>query len=129
MSRSRVDTATNHLFISRLSLGEKVPSASAKDLPIALAVALLKNRRGEIDITLPVSGSLNDPKFSFGALFWRALESITLKVVESPFSILASVAGAEGMANQDLQHVAFPAGLATLTPAGKNQLSIVAKAM
>ena len=94
-----------------------------------LAVALLKNRRRKNDITLPVSGSLNDPKFSFGALFWRAPESITLKVVESPFSILASVAGAEGMANQDLQHVAFPAGLATLTPAGKNQLSIVAKAM
>ena len=122
-------TATNHLFISRLSLGDKVPSPSAKDLPIGLAVALLKNQRGEIDITLPVSGSLNDPKFSLGALFWQALKDMTLKIVESPFSILASVAGAEGMANQDLQHVAFPAGLATLTPAAKSQLSIVAKAM
>jgi hypothetical protein len=122
-------TATNHLFISRLSLGDKVPSPHAKDLPIALAVALLKNPRGEIDITLPVSGSLNDPKFSLGALFWQALKDMTLKLVESPFSILASVAGAEGMANQDLQHVAFPAGLATVTPAAKSQLSIVARAM
>jgi hypothetical protein len=122
-------SATNHLFISRLSLGDKVPSPSAKDLPIASAVALLKNRRGEIDITLPVSGSLNDPRFSLGGLFWQALKNMTLKVVEAPFSLLASVAGAEGRANQDLQHVAFSAGVATLTPAAKSQLSIVAKAM
>ena len=121
--------ATNHLFISRLSLGDKMPSPSAEDLPIALAVALLKDPRGEIDITLPVSGSLNDPNFSVGALFLQALKEMTLKVVESPFSLMAAVVGAERRTNQDLQHVAFPAGVATLTPAAESQLSIVAKAM
>jgi hypothetical protein len=127
--QNRQLTATNHLFISRLSLGEKVQSPNAIDLPIALAVKLLKNPRGEIDITLPVSGSLDDPQFSVGALFLQALKDVILKIVESPFEVLATVAGVEGGSSQNLQHVPFPPGQATLTPAAKSQLSTVAKAM
>jgi hypothetical protein len=122
-------TASNHLFISRLTFGDKVPSPSTIDAPIDLAVALLKNRRGEIDVMIPVAGSLNDPQFSIGTLYLRALRDLIRKIVTSPFSVLASVVGAVGWSNQDLQYVAFPPGLATLTPSATNQLSIVAKAM
>jgi hypothetical protein len=122
-------TATNHLLISRLTFGDKVPSPSAINLPLALAVALLKNQRGDIDVTIPVSGSLNDPQFSLGALYLQALKDLILKIVEAPFSLLASVAGDAGGSHQNLQYVAFPPGLATLTPAATSQLSIVAKAM
>jgi hypothetical protein len=122
-------TASNHLFISQLTFGDRVPSPSAINLPIAMAVSLLKNPRGEIDITVPVSGSLNDPQFSIGALILQALKNLILKIVESPFLLLASVAGAAGGSNQNLQFVAFPAGLDTLTPAATSQLSTVAKAM
>jgi len=125
--QNRQLTATNHLFISRLSLGEKVQSPNSIDLPIALAVKLLKNPRGEIDITVPVSGSLDDPQFSVGALFRQAAKDVILKIVESPFEILAAVAGVEGRSSQNLQHVPFPPGQATLTPAARSQLLTVAK--
>jgi hypothetical protein len=127
--QNRQLTATNHLFISRLSLGDRVQSASAIDLPIALVVRLLKNPRGEIDITVPVSGSLDDPQFSVGGLVWHAVKGLILKIVESPFKLLAAVAGVEGGSSQNLGHVQFPPGLATLTPGAKSQLSTVAKAM
>jgi hypothetical protein len=74
-------TATNHLFISQLTFGAKVPSPSARNLPIELAVALLKNRRGEIDLTIPVAGSINDPHFGLGALYLQALRDAIRKLV------------------------------------------------
>jgi hypothetical protein len=122
-------TASNHLLITRLTFGNKVPSPNAIHAPIDLAVALLKNQRGEIDVTIPVSGSINDPQFNIGALYLNALKDLIVKTVESPFSVLASVAGAAVGSHQNLQYVAFPRGLATLTPAATSQLSIVAKAM
>jgi len=60
--------ASNHLFIDQLTLGERSDSPNATSLPIPLAVALLKNARGEIDLRLPVTGSLDDPKFSIGGI-------------------------------------------------------------
>jgi hypothetical protein len=122
-------TATNHLFISQLTFGAKVPSPSARNLPIELAVALLKNRRGEIDLTMPVSGSINDPHFGLGALYLQALRDVIRKIVRSPFSVVASVAGAARGSSERLQYVAFPPGVATLTPASTSQLLIVANAM
>ncbi|HEV3111342.1 MAG TPA: DUF748 domain-containing protein [Candidatus Binataceae bacterium] len=121
-------TASNHLFLSQLTFGDKVPSPNAINLPFALAVSLLKNSRGEIDLTLPVSGSLNDPQFSIGALVLQALTNLILKVVASPFNMLASVVGGTG-SKQNLDHVAFAAGLSTLTPAATSQLNTLAKAM
>jgi uncharacterized protein involved in outer membrane biogenesis len=119
-------TATNHLFFSQLTFGDKVQSPSAINLPIALAVDLLKNPQGEIDLTLPVSGSLNDPQFSVGALILKALSNLILKVVTSPFSVLASIGGAS---HQQLNYVEFPAGQATLTPQSVSRLSTLAKAL
>ena len=127
--QNRQLTATNHLFISRLSLGKKLQSPHATDLPIGLAVKLLKNPRGEIDITVPVSGSLDDPQFSVGGLLLQAVKDGILKIVESPFEALAAVAGVEGRSSQHLEHVPFPPGQATLTPAATSQLLTVAKAM
>ncbi len=120
-------SATNHLFISQLTFGDKVPSPSALNLPIALAVSLLKNARGEIDLTVPVSGSLNDPRFSIGAVVGAALTNLVMKIVSSPFSVLASVAGASR--GQRLDYVEFQPGQATLTPDSLGKLSTLAKAM
>lgn len=121
-------TASNHFFISQLTFGDKVPSPNAINLPIALAVSLLKNPRGEIDITLPVSGSLNDPQFSIGRLILKALTTLIMKVVAAPFNMLASVVGAGG-SKENLDHVEFPAGLSTLTPDATSRLTTLAKAM
>ena len=126
--QNRQLTASNHLFVSQLTFGDKVQSPNAVNLPIALAVSLLKNSRGEIDLTVPVSGSLNDPQFSIGALVLEALKNLILKVVSAPFSVLASVIGGGG-SGQNLQFVQFPAGLATLTAGATGKLAILVKAM
>ena len=65
--------AENNIFLDQLTLGEKIESPDALDLPITLAIALLKNQRGEIDIDLPISGSLNDPEFSMGGVIVKVI--------------------------------------------------------
>ncbi len=125
--QNRQLTATNHLFLSQLTFGPKVNSPSAINLPIALAVDLLKNPHGEINLTIPVSGSLNDPQFNIGALILKVVTNLVMKVVTSPFSVLASIAGSS--AHQQLNQVDFPPGLATLTPDSISRLSTLAKAM
>ena len=87
-------TADNHMFIDAAHLWRsrcKVPNAV--NLPIAMAVSLLKNSRGEIDVTVPVSGSLSNPQFNMGAVIFKAFSNLILKVVASPFTLLASAAG------------------------------------
>jgi hypothetical protein len=125
--QNRQLTATNHLFLTQLTFGEKVNSPNAINLPIALAVDLLKNPQGEINLTIPVSGSLNDPQFNLGALILKVVTNLVMKVVTSPFSVLASIAG--GGAHEQLNQVDFPPGQATLTPDSIKRLSTLAKGM
>ncbi len=120
-------TADNHIFIDQLTFGDKVASPNAINLPLRLAVALLKNSRGEIDLRVPVSGSLSDPHFSIGSLVLHAFMNLIVKAATSPFSLIASAFGGGG--NVDLSYVEFAPGLATLSPDSQNRLAIVAKAL
>lgn len=61
--------ADNQVFLDQLTFGERVESPEATKPPVLLAVSLLKNARGEIDVNLPISGSLDDPQF------WSAASS------------------------------------------------------
>ena len=79
-------TATNRVVLNQLAFGDKV-DGSGSSLPVKLAVALLADRRGVIDIDLPVRGSLNDPQFSMGGLIWRAFVNLIGRAVTSPFSL------------------------------------------
>ena len=119
-------TADNHLFISQLTFGDHVNSPHAVNLPIALAVSLLKDSKGEINIRVPVSGSLSNPQFNFGEVVWQAFSNLILKAVTSPFALLASAAGSP---NQQLDYVEFQPGLATLTPGSQARLNTLATAL
>jgi uncharacterized protein involved in outer membrane biogenesis len=83
----------NQIIVDNLTLGEHVDSPDAVNLPLDLAIALLKDSSGRIDIGLPVSGDLNDPQFSYGHLIWKALVNLLTKIVTSPFRALGSVFG------------------------------------
>ena len=78
-------TASNSIFIDQFELGEKVENPNAVSLPLKLAVALLKDSSGKIKIDVPITGSLDDPKFSVGAIVADALMNVISKVVTSPF--------------------------------------------
>lgn len=120
--------ALNRLFLDQLTFGEKVDSPTATSLPVRLAVSLLKNSRGEINLNLPIAGSLSDPQFSIGGVIWNAIVNILQRAVAAPFSLIASAVGGSGGAEQ-LGYVEFAAGTSDLTPDAKNKLDTLAKAL
>lgn len=117
--------ATHHVLIDQLEFGEKTDSKDAVSLPVKLAVALLKDRNGLIDLDLPVDGSLDDPNFHLGAAVWKFLGTLLVKAVTAPFALLGSLFGG----GPDLQFVDFPAGVATVDAAAADKLKVIVKAM
>lgn len=117
--------ASNRLFLDQLTFGDRVESPSATKLPVLLAVALLKNSRGEIDINLPISGSLNDPEFSVGAIVVRLIVNLLVKAATAPFALLAAAFGG----GEELGYVEFEAGSAALAAAQTQRLGTLAKAL
>jgi len=118
-------TASNQVVLNQLVFGEKVDGAP-NSLPVRLAVALLADRNGVIDINLPVSGSLNDPQFRLGPVIFKVIVNLIGKALTAPFTLLASAFGGGG---DELSQVAFANGSALLMPASTAGLDKVAKAL
>jgi hypothetical protein len=116
----------NHLVIRSLRLGEKVPSPGAMNLPLDLAVALLKDPSGVVDFSFPVSGSLNDPQFSFSDAIMKAFSNVILGFATAPFRLLGSLVG---VAPSEFESIAFEAGRADLTPPQREVLTKLADAL
>jgi uncharacterized protein involved in outer membrane biogenesis len=110
----------NHIIAEQFVLGERVESPTALDLPIALAVALLRDSKGVIDIGLPVRGDLKNPQFDFGQLISKALGALLTKIVTAPFAWLASLVGAE---KEDLDVILFDPGEVTLLAPQQEKLT------
>ncbi|MES2949607.1 MAG: DUF748 domain-containing protein [Pseudomonadota bacterium] len=121
-------TASNKLVLNQLTFGDEVKGAP-NSLPVKLAVALLADSNGVIDIDLPISGSLNDPQFSFGALAWKVVTNLIGKALTSPFSLIAHAMGGGGGTGDELSAVAFAPGSSVLSPAASQGLDQVAKAL
>jgi hypothetical protein len=117
----------NQIVIERLTLGEKVESPDAVDLPLDLAVALLEDADGVIDLGLPVSGNLDSPEFSFGALIWKALGNLITKIVTSPFRALGALLPGGG--EKAFDAVAFEPGRPDVPPPEKEKLAKLAGAL
>ena len=118
-------SATNNIILNQLTFGDKVDGAP-NSLPVKLAVALLADRHGVIDINLPISGSLNDPQFRLWPIIFKVIVNLIVKAITSPFSLLASAFGGGG---DELSMVGFAPGSATLGPDARVGLDKVAKAL
>jgi Domain of Unknown Function (DUF748) len=118
--------AENRVILDQLTFGDKVDSPSAMKLPILFAVALLKDRNGVIDIEMPIGGSLDDPKFSVSGLVLRMIGNLIVKVITSPFTLLASLGGGK---QQELSKIEFESGNAALSKVAQEKLESVAKAL
>ena len=116
--------AENRVFLDQLTFGDAIDSPDATKLPVRLAVSLLKNRNGEIDLNLPISGSLNDPRFSVGGLVVKVIVNLLVKAVTSPFALLGSLFGGE-----ELSMIDFEAGRTAILPAAEKRLENLAKAL
>ena len=103
-------TASNKLFLDQFSFGDPVESDKATNLPVRLAVALLKDRNGEIHLDLPVSGDLNDPQFSVWGIIWQIIKNLLVKAATSPMALLGALAGG----GEEFSAIIFPYGSASL---------------
>jgi len=108
----------NKVVLDQLELGERVDSPEATRLPVGLAIAILKDREGKIDLDVPVEGDLDDPKFRIGKVIWNFIMSLLGKVATAPFALLGALFGGGG--TEELGHVAFEPGASAL-PADQHE--------
>ncbi|WP_289023220.1 DUF748 domain-containing protein [Desulfobacter postgatei] len=113
--------SNNHVLFDQLTLGKKVDSKDASSLPLEFAVSLLKNSKGEIDLNLPITGDLSDPKFHFGKVVGTVLKNFIMGIVTAPFKFLGNLVGVGS--GQDLGYVEFDPGKSQLDQAQKDKLN------
>jgi hypothetical protein len=119
--------AQNQIILDQLTFGEKVESPTATKLPVLLAVGLLKDRNGVIDVNLPISGSLDSPEFSVGGIILRIIINIITRAVTSPFALLGSAFG--GGSGAELSYIEFDYGRSNLTQTAEAKIKSLATAM
>ena len=115
----------NRIIFDQLTLGQKVNSPDATSLPVGLAISLLTDRSGKIDINLPVQGDLSDPKFSLGSIVFKAVVNLITKAITSPFALLSSVFGG----GEEISHVEFEDGDFLITDNQAKKLTTLAQAL
>ena len=116
----------NVITLDHFTFGEKVDSPDATHLPVRLAIAILKDRNGQIVLDVPIEGSLDDPKFRIGKVVTRVIMNLLEKVATSPFSLLGAVFGGSG---EELSYQDFAPGSAVLSPDNEKKLDSLVKGL
>jgi uncharacterized protein involved in outer membrane biogenesis len=124
--RQRQLEAQLNTRMDQFYLGDKVPSPDAVKAPVKLALAILRDRKGVIDLELPVTGNLDDPDLHYGRIILHAVLNVMVKVAASPFTLLAKLGGAQ---DHDLSYVTFAAGSAVPDPVAVTKAQALAKAL
>lgn len=116
--------AQNNVIITKLKLGKNVESKDAVSLPLELAIALLEDSSGVIDINLPISGNIDDPQFSVAPIVWKAFVNLITKALTAPFSLLGAIFGFN---ENEIKSVNFDFGQSEITPIQKETLDKISK--
>ncbi|MGE3297513.1 MAG: DUF748 domain-containing protein [Porticoccaceae bacterium] len=118
----------NHIVMNQMELGERVASPRAMDLPLRLALALLKDSKGVIDLGLDVKGNINEPSFSVGGLVFTAFKNLIVKAVSAPFNLIAGLVDG-GEDHGPLDAIVFAPGSEQLDAREQAKLDQLAKAL
>jgi hypothetical protein len=124
--QNRKLAAENRLLVDQFEFGEKVESKDATKLPVRLAVSLLRDKDGLIDLDLPIEGSLDDPKFRLGKVIWQVIGNLIGKAATAPFALLGKLVGGKA---EELSTIDFADGHEALDDAAKKKLDALAKAL
>jgi hypothetical protein len=124
IDKNKLDSQ-NDVFLDQFTFGDKVESPDAVKLPVKLAVSLLKNRRGEIDLHLPVEGHIDDPEFRVGKIIIKMVMNLLVKAATSPFALLGAVFGG----GEELSVVEFDYGRFDISPESQKKLDTLTKAL
>jgi len=115
----------NKVFLDQFTFGDAVASPDATKLPVRLAVALLKDRNGEIHLDLPVTGSMDDPKFSVLEVVWQIVKNLLVKAATSPFALLGAIFGG----GEELSYIEFDPGSSVIPAPGIAKLGNLVKVL
>lgn len=115
----------NRAFIQSLTLGDKVQSPDAIAIPVSLAISLLKDNQGNIDLDIPVEGDVEDPDFSLGKTILGIIKNTLFKLVSAPFSWIGNLVGS----SEKLNFISFGAGESDILPGESKKLDALAKAL
>ncbi|HWQ07812.1 MAG TPA: DUF748 domain-containing protein, partial [Holophaga sp.] len=113
------------VILDRMYLGDKVDSPDATHLPVKLALAILRDRKGAIELEVPIDGSLDDPDIHYGKMVWKAIFNVLGKIITSPFTLLSKMFGG----GEDLSAIAFQPGASLIDPTAQKKLETLAKAL
>ena len=125
----KVLEAENVVHVDQLTFGEKTNSPDATSLPVPLVVGLLKDRKGQIEIDMPIRGNLNDPDFKYGKVVISTLLNLLTKVVASPFSLMGKLVPGGGENEEGLQFIEFQPGSTSLTDEDMKKLEALETAL
>ncbi len=118
--------ATNQLKIAQLKLGSRVEGSEAPNLPLDLAIAILEDRERVIQLDVPMSGNVNDPKFSMGRMVTYAFQNVIEKIVTTPFNALSGLIPGEGVGDSSF---AFERGTSKMVDGCDELVDNLAKVM
>lgn len=133
--RCRIDgdelDARTDLRVSRLELAKAGGADEAQariGLPLGTIVALMKDSRGDIRVSLPVGGRLSDPRFELSEAIWSTVRHVAFKAVTAPVSWIGRVryTADSRIERIDIDPIEFPPGQTTLTPRAQEQVARVA---
>jgi hypothetical protein len=114
----------NVLDVQQIKTGKKVKNSTAMNLPVPLAVSLLKDVKGNIHLDIPVKGSLDDPKFKWGKVVWEVVKNLIVKAVTAPFRLLANLFGGK---EDDFKEMQFDYVQTAILPNQQTVLDRLAK--
>ncbi len=117
----------NKVVLDQFELGEKVESPEATHLPVGLALAILKDGEGKIELDVPVEGDVDDPKFRIGKIIWDFIMSLLTKVATAPFALLGALF--DGGSGDELSHVDFMAGQSAVPADQQESLTKLSEAL
>jgi hypothetical protein len=129
--RCRIDgddlDAEADIRLSRLVVAKASGDEAQKriGLPLGLIVSLMKDPRGDIHLSLPVGGRLDDPRFDYSEAIWSTLRNATIKAITLPVSWIGRVTFTPDSRIEriEVDPVRFAAGTASLTAEGQAQVS------
>jgi outer membrane protein OmpA-like peptidoglycan-associated protein len=116
----------NKVVLDKFTLGERVEAPNAIHLPLDLAIALLTDAEGKIDVAVPVSGNVDNPEFRYGRVIWKALVKLITKVVTAPFRALGGLLGGK---SEQMDAISFQPGSDRLLPPELKKLNNVVEAL
>ncbi len=115
----------NHIVIEKIEFGPSNSDIDTSKVPIKLALIVLKDRHGNVDINIPINGNPSDPNFSLVKIMLRTLTKFTIKAATSPLKLLRSIL--LGSSTTKLSYIPFEYTQDTLQKEQRKTLDDIAK--